>query len=284
MPDESDVAKALKTTVELALYPNGISQPSVAGTDILVGRGWPSPADLDAAGAGQRIIVSIAPRPNMSRSMTIYQAGWKSVLVPSTLTVALAGTTATFAGVPQVGQVAGVVVNKVAYPYRIKAGDTLASIAAAIGALIAGSTVSGATVSAPLMQTARAGNDSISTRETARQVQHYMLAVWCADPAQRDLVGDAVHSALAGLTDANDNIRPFMYAADGTEMGPVAYDGSNEFDKGENSNVYRRDEYWRVEYPTLQTRRQPILLFPGLALHGSPGEMAVESLAPNAGP
>lgn len=48
MADITDVGAALVALAALAVYPNGITQPSVSGTGIRVYQGWPNPQQLDA--------------------------------------------------------------------------------------------------------------------------------------------------------------------------------------------------------------------------------------------
>ena len=135
MADQSDVEIALVNAVSAALYPNGTSEPAFLGrtaASIAVGRirrRWmpiwrparsTSPYSPAAAPAG-------IPRatPNNGRAQP----------AQPTLTVAVDGTSVTFGGSADVGQIAGILVDGASYAYRTQAGDTPQLVAANLAAM-----------------------------------------------------------------------------------------------------------------------------------------------------
>lgn len=77
MADLTEVADALVQIVAAAVYPNGTTQPSVSGSDVIVYQGWPDPDTLDHDLAASKSHVSIWPRPGDTvTSVTMGDTGW----------------------------------------------------------------------------------------------------------------------------------------------------------------------------------------------------------------
>src|SRR5277367_674177 len=88
----SDIADVLTTLVNIAegvVYPNGPTQPSITGTDIVIYPGWPMSSDLDSALAAGKTHISVFPKPE-ERNTTRYREKYKVTRRPAptlTLTV-----------------------------------------------------------------------------------------------------------------------------------------------------------------------------------------------------
>ena len=135
MADEADVEVALVNVVAAALYPNGISGASVPGPDCRIYRGWPISAALDADLAAGTVNVTVFPSAGMGRTMTRFMEQWIGAPAVPTLTTSVAGTTVSFAGSADVGQIAGILVDGASYAYRTQVGDTPASVAANLASM-----------------------------------------------------------------------------------------------------------------------------------------------------
>src|SRR5271166_4184368 len=130
MADESDVETALVALASAALYPAGTGSASVPGPDCRIYRGWPNSAALDADLAAGKINVTVFPGGGASRTTTRYAEHWMGASVQPMLTVAINGTSVTFGGTADVGQIAGILLDGKGYAYRTQAGDTPQLVAA----------------------------------------------------------------------------------------------------------------------------------------------------------
>jgi hypothetical protein len=263
--DLSDVEAALVSAVTAAVYPSGLSMPSVTASKLRIYRGWPMSGALEADLAGGIVNIAVFPVPGATRNTT----RWGPVVTVTpgvaTLTVAVNGASATFAGSGGAGQLAGLLVGGQPYVYVGQAGDT-AVVAAAVLAqsiqavrpcLLSGSTV---TVPGVTSLVARVAAYASSNTEWSRQEQGFRISVWCPNPGLRDLVCGVVGSALAATS--------FLTLTDGSG-GRVRYRSSSSIDDDQDAQAYRRDLVYDIEYGTSVANVVPSMLFGDLVMNGN---------------
>jgi spore germination protein YaaH len=147
-------------------------------------------------------------------------------------------------------QNAALVVDNKAYVYAVQAGDTLASIATALAALVnvdQTATAAGAVVMIPGAKyiSPRVGGQGVAVRETRRQEQGFMVTVWANCFDQRDPIASAIDSALSGqihLTLAHQS------------SATLRYKSSRQDDSQQKEGIYRRDLMYAVEFSTFQSQ------------------------------
>ncbi len=262
MADQSDVETALAGIVGGALYPGGIEAGcAVKGAICRIYRGWPTRAALDADLAAGRVNVSVGAVAGSARLTTRYPDQWKVARpVMPALSASVAGAVATFAGLGAVGQLAALLVDGRAAVHRTVAGDTPASVAAALAAELAqvgiAATANGAAVTCAGAASviARITADQTATRETRRQLQHFVATCWCGDPTMRDAIGAAVDAALSGID--------FIGLPDGSS-GRLLFVASAVSDRWEDATLYRRELTYSVDYATTITEVQPSMIIGG---------------------
>jgi hypothetical protein len=235
-------------------------------------RGWPVANQLDADLAAGKVNVSVFPLPNMVRLTTRYFPQWQELApTPQTLTFTVSGRTVTFAGTADVGQVAGILVKNgnasAAYPYRIVAGDTPASVAAALGTAIPGATISGASVTLPQPHdfVVRVAVDRAEWMETRRQTVGIWIICWCPNAMVRDQVASAIDAGIANMMDEWGRLTFFMPLADGS-AACVKFSGTHTDDAPQQANLWRRDLRYTVEYATSLVELHPTVMFPEVVL------------------
>ena len=253
MADQSDVETALVKMVSAALYPNGTSAASSPGPDCRIYRGWPNSVALDADLAAGKINVTIFPGGGTCHTTTRYAEQWTGAPAQPTLTVAVDGTSVSFAGTANVGHVAGILVDGTSYAYRTQAGDTPQSVAANLASLARGDSI--VHLSNSTLTIAGAGNllarvvaDASVHQEVRRQEQGFRVTCWCPTPTARDVVATAVDQALS--------TQRFIALSDGTS-GRLTYAGNTVYDQSQNARLYRRDLTYNVEYPTIVSNTLP---------------------------
>ncbi len=263
MADESDVEVALVDVISAALYPNGISQASVPGPDCRIYRGWPNSAALDADLAAGKINVTVFPGVGASHTTTRYSEQWMGTPAQPTLTFAVDGTSVTFGGTADVGQIAGILADGMGYAYRTQAGDTPQSVAANLASMVRTTSIvqlSGRTLTiagaGDLL--ARAVADATVHQEVRRQEQDFRVTCWCPTPATRDATTTAIDQSLSG--------QRFLTLPDRTS-GRLIYKGTTVFDQSQNARLYRRDLTYNVEYATIISSSLPSMLFGDLVLN-----------------
>ncbi len=262
MADQADVEAALAGIVGGALYPNGLEAGcAAAGRIVRIYRGWPTPAALDDDLGAGRCNVSVAAVAGSQQITTRYPDRWRVASpVAPTLTANVTGELVNFGGTVAPGQVVALLVDSRAAVHRTQAGDTPASVAAALAGelqqLGIGASVSGAAVSVSGARSvvARVVADQVAQRETRRQSQHFAVTCWCPDPAARDAIGSAMDAALSGID--------FVGLADGSS-GRLLFVSSVASDLWEDATLYRRVLTYSVEYATTITETQPCLLVLG---------------------
>jgi hypothetical protein len=265
MADESDVETALVTLSSAALYPNGTNSSSIPGPDCRIYRGWPNSAALDADLTAGRINVTVFPVRGHARTTTRYTQIWSGTPAQPTLTASVTGTSATFGGSADLGQVAGLLVDGESYAYRTQTGDSPALVAANLATLARANAIvqlSGPTLTIPGAGRlhARVVADASAQQEIRRQEQIFRVTCWCPTPTSRDATAIAVDLALAQSK--------FISLADGS-TGWLIYAGTTVFDQSQDALLYRRDLLYQIEYPTIVSALQPAMLFGDLLLNAA---------------
>ncbi len=268
MADQSDVENALVAAIGAALYPNGAAALGVVANTVKIYRGWPDSAALRADLAAKVLNVTVFAVPETTQNTTRWAEGTLlAAATTPTLSVTVQGANVTFLGTAGAGQLAGILADGVTFVHRTKAGDTPATVAQALGTLIASkrsATVNGATVSVPgaAMLTARTAADQTVVRWIRSQRQNFQLCCWCPDPLARDTVSAAIDGALAQTH--------FLALADGTS-GWLHFLKTVEFDESATAALFRRDLVYTVDYPTTVRETLPQMLFGATTVAASGG-------------
>lgn len=256
MADISDVEDSLVAAIAAAVYPSGAASPSSvaingAAISVRIFPGWPVPTALDADMAAGVVNISVYPQPGMEKNTTRYDRTWyDQTPVACSLTAAVAGFAVTIGGVVTVGHYVTIQVGNKPFSYAAIAGDTLATIATALAALINvsfGATATGAVISIVGTATgrivARLGAPGTSFLELERTNQRFQVTIWASNNAQRKATAKIIRPALALLD--------FLTYAD-TSVGRIAYENSTDIDRSAKQNTVCRDIFYWVEYPTVQ--------------------------------
>ncbi len=258
MADLSDVETAIANAVEAIIYPKGTNAPSVLGSVVRVYRGWPNPAALNNDLAAGAVNLTIFPDPKAHRITTrLIDPPAPSAPVLPTLTVTVSGQTATFGGIANIGQIAGLLIDNAAFVHRTQSGDTPEGVAATLAAYISTNRIalaSGAKVTIPGAGSVigRVVADQSAQLETRRQVQTLRLTCWCPTPELRDEAASALDRGLSQIA--------FLPLPD-TSSARLRNSGTRVFDQSQNANLYRRDLLLEVEYATTITESLPTMIF-----------------------
>ncbi len=264
MADLSDVTGEVANQVTLAVYPNGPSQPPIAGNKLSIMQGWPLDTDLDQMVQAFNVsppvagpLISIYPRPGMYRNTSRYPSKWQDLSRPAkTVTATVSDITVTIGGTPggtntqNVALIVGFGSAKQAFVYQTQTANTLNDIATNLAALVNLQTPATAvgsviTIPAAWSLTARVGIIGISTRELRRQVERIDINVWCPSPALRDQIAKPIRQAFAGFD--------YLTLADGFAARCRAAD-DHWLDDPEKVGLYRRCMGFDIDYPTTEAK------------------------------
>jgi hypothetical protein len=259
MADQADVEAALVALAANALYPQGAGATSVIGRPCFIYRGVPTaPALADAVRLGQ-VHGSVCGLAEGMRDVTRFPRVWQAIApVPATLGVSVHGQNVSFSGQCAAGQLAGISLHGVAYPYAVQATDTPATVASNLAAILRGAgfliQYEARTITAPQAHgvVARVVAGAGALLEIRRQVQDFAVSLWCADPASRDLAANAVDISLAGIG--------FFALADGSSARMI-FRRTEARDDAQDAGLYRRSLVYSVEYPTTRGTLDPAMLF-----------------------
>lgn len=256
MADQVDVETAIVSTIATALYPSGPSgnNASVPGPVCKVFRGWPVPANLDRDLAAGIVNVSVYPGPDKNTTRSILR--WQKSAPPAPkITLAVAGNIITLGGSIQAGDLAVVKTARAFFPVEVSTGQTLAQVASALAAALSvafpGTTSVNSVVTVNTSETLLVANGGIGTAwlETRRQSQLFQVTLWCPTPTVRDSLGTFVKTLFAG-------IERVVLTVDNS-FASVGYDHGLTSDRSELQQCYRRDFFYRVEYPTVTLEQFP---------------------------
>ncbi len=256
MADQSDVEQALVDMIGAVLYPNGVSTqlppaPSIVGAPARIFRGWPNGLQLDKDLAAGTLNVSVYTPNGFDRNTSRYPNDWQVSAPPApTLTATVEGITVIVGGAVSPPQNIAVKIGRKAYPYAVQTGDTLASIASALAALIAVDWP-GAAAIGPVITlvnpagkvTAAVGGYATGWRELRRQQKRFQIVFWTPTPELRDQAVSLIDAYLAGVerfTLPDNSVARLIYAA------------STQNDAPEKERLFRRDLLCTIEYPTTQ--------------------------------
>ncbi len=264
MADQADVEIALAAIIANALYPQGTAAASAVGLVCRVYRGLPNAPALDADLAAGVVNLSVTVASAAVKNVTRYAPRWVGVApVPASLSVTIDGEMATFAGLCNAGQLAGISVNGALFPYAVQANDSPPTVASNLAALLRSAGVlvhyeaSSVTVPGAHSLIARIVEGAGALQEIRRQMQDFKISLWCPDPASRDLVAPLVDQVLAQ--------QKFLPLADGS-FGRIIYKDTEMSDLGGDATLYRRDLTYSVEYPTTLSQIEPAMLFGSVRL------------------
>lgn len=258
MADLTDVENALVTLISGTVYPNGTAQPSVAAAPVKVYAGWPASASLDADLVAGTANITVFPRPE-ERNTTRFPKDWiPGTLETKTFTLTQTGQTISFGGAqpsPYYQHNFAAFIDGIPYTVQAGSNDTPQTLATALQALIvaavAGTTVTGATITLPntaRIGALRVGTQAKATREVRRQEKRFQISIWAPTPAIRTALASALDAALADV--------PRLSLSDGSGAR-LLYRSSAEVDALQKAKLYRRDFFYTVEYGTTQSMIAP---------------------------
>ena len=274
MADQSDVEQSLASLIARMLYPDGRSAAgsgaSTAGPPVRIYRGWPDDVALARDLAAGVLNVTVAADAANQTTTTRYANEWLPIeILEPTLSGAVAGNVAVFAGDAGPGQIAGLLVDGFAAVHRTVVGDTPVTVALAIAtglasrnAMASGSSV---LVLGARRMKARVVADQPGVRETRRQRVVFRIVCWCPDPDSRDLLASLIDSRLSDIA--------FLELPDGLS-GRLRIVASAPTDRALAAGLYRRDLLYSVEYATTIRLDLPTLLFGNARVAAGAGVIA----------
>ena len=265
MPDLSEITKYLAHQAALAVYPDGVGAPSVAGCDVRIFEGWPLPdqLELDMQGkvlsgtpptphprpGGPVANVSVYPMPGATAHVYQIQDRTDIIVTPTpygmTFTVGVDGTVS-ITGAPHVGEYLTLICDR-SHVFS-QTGADLPSLLAALAndalAVYPGTIYDTASINVPAQYalTVRQGAPGVLGRVTHRQRHSIMVTAWAPTPA--------IRSALAAPID-NYLKRTITARMSDTTLAIFCYSHTNLTDEHELVSVYRRDLVFDCEYATV---------------------------------
>lgn len=254
MADVIDVMNALVTIAANAVYPNGASNPSVCGQDVIVYAGWCNPQRLDDDLKNLKTHVSVYARPE-ERNTTRFLSPWQDVeIYPATLTLIVSGSTVTVGGAVADKQNTTLIINGNSYSYTVQSTDTLNSIAWALASLVSAdmtALVADNVITIPdaYAIVARVGTKGKSMRELRRQERTFQIVTWAATPQLRDTVASAIDVVFSKFLLENNQ---YITLSDQSKAKAV-YKGSPITDDLQKDRLYRRDLLFSIDYATTET-------------------------------
>jgi hypothetical protein len=265
MADISDVEQAIADTITSILYPAGSAQTSIIGVLCRIYRGWPNSATLNADLSAGSVNVTVVADNDFGRTTTRYLPEWHAAPSRPGVTVSATDQTITIAGSPAIGDLVGALVDRAAYAYRVRTGDTADLVAANLKQLIQANhpaTVQGNTITVPGAGSirARAVCDNATSFESRRQEKDIRIICWCPTPPIRDSVASSIDLAIDQLS--------FLVLPD-ESSARVVYRNTTSYDQAQNALLYRRDLVYTIEYPTITIFQQPSMLFGASEINGN---------------
>lgn len=265
MADLSDVENAIVAQVTNALYPQGLSEPSIVGVTCRIYRGWPTTAALNSDLAGGLVNVTVFPATMLDEVPEPYFDRMYTSITSTNLTATVAGSGITISGIVESNQVVGLLVDGVPFSYRVNASDTVESVAANLALVINAdriATLSGSSLTIPDVRTltARVVTNATVSEGLRRQRRVIQVSCWCPSPALRDSICKSADMVLSTSS--------FINLSDETRAH-VHYVSTQVYDQSQNALLYRRDLCYKCEYTLMNSTAAPIMLFGDLVNGGN---------------
>jgi hypothetical protein len=257
MADISDVEDGFVATVSGLLYPLGSDQPSIVGVACRCYRGWPNNTTLSSDLSAGIVNLTVVPDNDSGRITTRFlQKLYTTPIAPGIQAVADTRSV-TIGGRPTVGDLIGVLIDGVAYAYRVQAGDTPSLVASNLALAVQHGQmvhVNDCVLSIPGSHSiaVRCVADSSSFWEERRQEKDIRIIAWCPSPEVRDNLCSILDRSLAATA--------FLSLSDGTSAR-LQYKNTASYDQAQLSSLFRRDLIFTVEYATIGNLVQPAMLF-----------------------
>lgn len=248
----SDLRAGLAQVVGGILYPSGVPAGATPASPVVncpvrVFQGAPEREAIDADMAAGIVDVSIASVPGGINTTRYPAVDIPVALAPPSLSWGVAGTIATLVGTIETPQNVGLLVDGQAFLYAVQPADTLASVAAALAALIADvqpASAAGAAVTVPGSHSliGRAGGVAMTQREVGRERITVQITIWAASEAQRQAVGTVIEPGLRDLRR--------LPLPDGS-IAMIWFGSTMDADEAEKSSIYRRTLNICAEYASI---------------------------------
>jgi hypothetical protein len=248
----SDLRAGLAQVVGAILYPSGIPSGSTLASPVVncpvrIFQGSPEREAIDADMAAGIVDVSVASVPGGINTTRYPVVDIPVALTPASLGWSVAGATATLGGTVATPQNVGLLVDGQAFLYAVQPTDTLASVAAALAALIAAvqpAGAAGAMVTVPGSHSliGRAGGFATTQREVGRERVTVQITIWAASEALRQAVGSAIEPGLRDLRR--------LPLAEGS-IAMCWFGAATDADEAEKSSIYRRTLNVSAEYASI---------------------------------
>lgn len=242
-----------------AVYPNGTSQPSIAGIDVTIIEGWPIRNKLDDVLRAGNAMISVFDGGKSRTAIKFVGQEYQTVSInPATITADVSGQTVTIGGTISVPQSVMVIVNGTGFAYQVLISDTPDTIAEALADLIPGATVLGAVITIPDAHSlqARIATAATAATELGRQERIISIKLWCPTPDIRD----AMYEPIGNIFKKNyrvvlaDGFYCHIFPAEPA----VAYDDSKEIPLVYMGNIEINVRYASTEADTFTTITQPV--------------------------
>jgi len=242
-----EVQNAIKELIVTAVYPNGVTNPSITGTLVKVRVGWPLSVKLDEDVLAGNSQIRIFPIGMADKNTTRFPKIEKTVQIYTpTLTTSVVSNQIMIGGTVTLPQAILIDLNGNLYGYLVLLSDTVNTIAAALAALIPGATALAnvITVTGSILKlTASVVVDGEVATEIKRQRKIFYVTIYAPTPDQRDTLGDAVDVMLGNVYRIN---------FPDTTQAVMIFKATNEVDAFEKNIIYQRDLVYTVEYPTMK--------------------------------
>lgn len=294
MADISDITGYLAQTAANACYPNGTSQPSVAGIDILIYEGWPLAESLDLDLTGQMLGPNgVTARPGGVRAnVSIFPMQGTNTPIPQILdetyivTPAVFGLTAqciqdpitsafsiSLTGAPGSTEFMTVEIDQlyIASATGASSLEILQALASQIvsfqptpmqpdytPAYTANVVGDALIVGGAAYCVARLGSQGTLGKVIHNQRQSIMISIWAPDHVSRTKISEAIDILIK---------KRLVVTMPDTSMARICYNRTNLTDDHEPMACYRRDLIFLADYATLD-------LFPGTVITSVTTEIA----------
>ncbi|WP_369788068.1 hypothetical protein [Rouxiella sp. WC2420] len=258
MADPSEILNVIAAQVAAIVYPNGTSSASISGTALNVYAGWPVHSVLNTDILAGTSHISVFPLDGEQKIPTALGRPYREVESGDpTIVATVSDSSVTLSGTVSTPQNVYLLVDGTGYHYAVQSDDTLTTIATAMSTLIPAASNVDAVISIPqaIEIIARVGGVGSQARELRRQTKEFMVTVWAPTTALRDSLGSALDSGLSinSNLQLSDNLPAFMIYS------------RSMFSR--DTQIYRRDIVFSVNYATSQTLSAPQVVAPVISIN-----------------
>lgn len=271
----SDIETLIASEVDIYIstYNRQLSLENDNYEKIKICRGWPQEEELnnDLMSSPGTSWILVNQGGGVSKNTTRYSRQWKISKIEATFGITVENiydnennqNIIKFSGIASLAGIAGIVINSLAFSVHVKQNDTAAILSQNIFDLFQDNNLVSFDQETFYIKNSKNSYGKCAAliemyRETNRSKVLLCTTIMSPSIEQRDLI--ELHLMNAILFSEHLNSPSF-------DRGVISFHNRTIDDRNLNANLYRIDLYWQIEIASIERKKFPPILWPGMDIN-----------------